>query len=155
VSWLAAVEAGSPGSFADVVLLYRDVCRSVVVGLGSVGVGVALVLPSIVGGSGAGEVHWYLDVVVCRTRGVRGVVLWPLLLLRGPLLVLLWSPSPRTWSELSLVITIEPPWVWQPPLSPNEFDHLSALRDVDGSSFVLVVVLWEWYFDNFVEDAWG
>ena len=154
MSYFAAVEAGSLGSSADVILLYWDVCHSIVVGLSSVGVGVVLVLLSIVGGSGAGEIHWYLDVVVCQTGGVCGVVLWPWLLLWWPLLILLWTSPPRTWSELSLVV-IEPPWVWQPPSGPDEFDHLPALRDVDGSSLVFVVVLREWYLNDFVEDTWG
>jgi hypothetical protein len=154
VSRLATVEAGSFGSPADIILLYRDVCYSVVVSLGGVGVGIALVLSSIIGGSGAGEVHQYLDIVVCRTRGVSGVVLWPLLLLRWPLLVLLWASPPRAWSELALVI-VEPSWVWQSSSGPNEFDHLSAFRDVDGSGLVLVVVLRKRYLNNFVEDAWG
>jgi hypothetical protein len=154
VSWLAAVEAGSFGSSADVILLYWDVCHSVVVGLSGVGVGVVLVLSSIVRGSGTGEVHWYLDVVVCQSGGVRGVVLWPWLLLRWSLLILLRTSSPRAWSELSLVV-IESSWVRQSSSGPDEFDHLSTFCDVDGPSLVLVVVLREQYFDDLVEDAWG
>jgi hypothetical protein len=154
MSCFAAVKAGSFGSSADVVLLYRNVCHPVVVGLGGVGVGVVLVLPSIVGGSGTGEVHWYLDIVVRRPRGVRGIVLWSLLLLWWSLLVLLWPSSPRAWSELALIV-IEPSRVWQSSSSPDEFDHLAAFRNVDGPSFVFIVVLGKWYLDNFVENAWG
>jgi len=153
VSRLATVEAGSFGSPADIVLLYRNVCHPVVVSLSGVGVGVVLILSSIIGSSGAGEVHWYLDVVVRWARGVCRVVLWSLLLLRWSLLVLLWVSSPRAWSELALII-IEPSGVWQSSSGPNEFDHLSAFRDVDGSGFVFVVMLWEWYLDNFVKNAW-
>ena len=143
MSCFATVEAGSFGSSADVVLLYWDVCHSTVVVLSGVGVGVILVLSSVVGGSSAREVHWHLDVIVRRARSVGGVVLGSLLLLLlRSLLVLLWTPSsPRTWSELVLII-IESSRVGQSSSGSNEFNHLSAFRDIDGSSFVFVVVLW-------------
>jgi hypothetical protein len=155
VSYLSAVKAGSLGASGFVVLLYWGVHHLAVLCLGGVRVGVvALVLSSIVRCSGAREVHRYLYVVVCWARGVGGVVIGPLL---GSLLVL-GASSPGAWSELALVlslIVVEPSWVWQPSSSSDEFNHLSALRDVDGPSFVFVVVLWEWYLDDFVEDAWG
>jgi hypothetical protein len=154
VPCFATVKTGSFGSSTDVVLLYRDVCHPIVVVLSGVGVSVILILSSVVGGSSAREVHWYLDVVVCRARGICGVVLWSLLLLRRPLLVLLRASSPRAWSELPLIV-VESSWVWQPSSGSDEFNHLSAFRDIDGPGFVLVVVLREWNLDDFVEDARG
>jgi hypothetical protein len=81
-----------------------------------------------------------------------------LLLLLRPLLVLLGSPSPGSWSELILVLSecvVEPPWIGDLSPGPDEFDHLSSFGDVDRPGFVLIVSLWDWEFDDFVQYAWG
>jgi hypothetical protein len=153
VSRLPAIETWPFGASGSIVLLCRGVCHSVVLRLSGVGVSVILVLPSIIGCSGAGEIHRYLYVVIGQLRGVGGVVCRSLWL--GPWLIL-GSSSPCARSELSLgLVVVEPSWVWQSSSGPNEFDHLPSFRDIDGPGFVLVIMLWEWNFDDFVQDARG
>jgi hypothetical protein len=97
VAHLSTVEAGSLGVWPLVVGLSLDVRGIVILWLGHVCVGVvALVLTLVVWGSGPRQVHWYLDIVVCRSWCIGGVVLRPLLLLLllGSLLVLLGLSSP-------------------------------------------------------------
>ena len=54
VSHLPAVEAWTLGAFGPVILLSWDFCHIAVLGLCVVGIGVViLILPSIIGGSGA------------------------------------------------------------------------------------------------------
>jgi hypothetical protein len=66
------------------------------------------------------------------------------------------SSSPSARSELSLALVIvESPWVWQSSPGSDELDHLSSFCDIDGPCLILVVVLQEWYFDDFVQDAQG
>jgi hypothetical protein len=157
VAYLSTVEAGSLGAWLLVVGLSLDVCGVVVLWLGCIHVGVvALVLASVIWGPGPRQVHWHLDIVVCGSRCVGGVVLWPLLLLLlllRPLLVLLGSSSPGSWSELILILSecvVEPSWVGDSLPSSDEFNHLSSFGNVDCFGFVLVVCLWDWDSDDFV-----
>jgi hypothetical protein len=160
VAYLSTVEARSLGAWSLIVGLSLDICGIVIFWLGRICVGVvALVLASIVWGSGSRQVHWYLDIVVCGSRCIGGVVLRPLLLLLlRSLLVLLGSSSPGAWSELVLVLPkciVEPPWVGDSLPSSDEFDHLSSFGYVDHPGLVFVVVLWDWEFDDFVQYARG
>jgi hypothetical protein len=159
VAHFSTVETGSLGARSLVIGLSLEVCGVVVLWLGCVHVGiVALVLASVIRGSSLRQVHWYLDVVVCGMWYVGGVVLWSLLLLLRPLLVLLGSSSPGSWSELVLILSecvVEPSWVGDSSSSPDEFDHLSSFGYVDRSGFVVVVSLWDWELDDFVKYTWG
>jgi hypothetical protein len=154
VPCFSAIETWSFGASGSVVLLYWGICYPVVLGLRGVRVRiVALILLMVVRCSSAGEVHRYWNVVIRWTGSVGRVVHGSLLL--GSLLVL-GASSPGARSELSLVLTvIESSWVQQSSLGSDEFDHLSPLRDVDGSGLVFVVVLGKWYLDDFIKDARG
>ena len=158
--YLSTVEAGSLGAWSLIIGLSLDVCGIVVFWLSHVRVSVvALVLASVVWGPSPRQVHWYLDVVVCGSWCIGGVVLRPLLLLLllGSLLVLLGSSSPGTWSELILVLPkhiVKPSWIGDSSSSSDEFNHLSSFGYVDCPSFVLIVILRNWEFDDFVEYAW-
>jgi hypothetical protein len=161
VAYLPTVKTRSSRVWVLVVRLSLDVRGIVVFWLGRVCVGiVALVLASVIWGSGPRQVHGYLDVVVCGTWCIGGVVLRPLLLLLllGPLLVLLGSSSPGSWSELILILAervVEPPWVGDSLPSSDEFDHLSSFGYIDRPGLVFIVSLRNWEFDNFVQYAWG
>jgi hypothetical protein len=160
MAYLSAVEARSFGSWSLIVGLSLDVCGVAIFWLGRVCVSVvALVLASVVWGSGPRQVHQYLDIVVCGSWCVGGVVLWPLLLLLwGSLLVLLGLSSPGSWSELILVLServVESPWVGNSSSSSDEFDHLSSFGYVDCPGLVFVVVLWNGEFDDFIQYARG
>jgi hypothetical protein len=101
-----------------------------------------------------------LDIVVCWARSRGRVVAWSLLLLLllQPLLVLLGTSSPGSWSELILVLSecvVEPVWVRDASPGPDEFNHLSTFSDVDGFHFVFAVVLREGVSDGFFQDAQG
>jgi hypothetical protein len=156
VAYLAAIETGSFGSRSLIARLSLDVCGVVILRLGRVCVGiVALVLASVIWGSGSGQVHWYLDVVVHGSRHVGGVVLWSLLLLLllWSLLILLGSSPPSAWSELILVLServVESSWIGDSSPGSDEFNHLSSFGYVDCSGLVFVVGLWNWEFDDFV-----
>jgi hypothetical protein len=161
VAYLSTVKTGSFGAWSLIIGLSLDVCGVVVFRLGSVCVGVvASVLASVIWCSGPGQVHRYLDIVICRSRCVGRVILWPLLLLLlllGPLLVLLGSSSPGLWPELILVLServVEPSWVGDSLSGSDEFDHLSSFGDIDCSGLVFVVSLWNWEFDDLVQYAW-
>jgi hypothetical protein len=114
VACFSAVKAWSLGAPGSIILLDWGVCHIVVFRLGGVGVGVVvLVLTSIVGHSSVGQVHWYWDVVIGRSRSIGGVICWPLLLLLRPLLILLGSSSQGARSELSLaLVVVEPSRIW-------------------------------------------
>jgi hypothetical protein len=160
VTYLSTVKTGSFGAWLLVIGLSLDACGVVVFRLGSVHVGVvALILASVIWGSGPKQVHWYLDIVICGSRCIGRVILWPLLLLLlGSLLVLLGSSSPGSWSELVLVLpecVIEPSRVGYSPSGSDEFNHLSSFGNIDCSGLVLVVSLWDWEFDNLIQYAWG
>jgi hypothetical protein len=133
-----------------------DVCGIVIFRLGRIRIGiVALILVSVIQGPGPRQVHWYLDVVVHGLWRIGGVVLWSLLLLLllRPLLVLLGSSSPGSWSELILILpkcVVEPPWVGDSSSGSDEFDHLLSFGDVDRSGLVFVVILRNWEFDDFI-----
>jgi hypothetical protein len=160
MSYFSAVKARAFGSFGSIVLLYQYFHHIAVLGLGEIGVCVVvLVLASVIGGPGAGQIHGYLHIVIGWARGIGRIV-------DGSLLLLLWSwlvlraSSPCTWSELVLalilpLIVVIPSWVWQSSSGSDEFNHLSSLCDIDGSGFVFVVVLGEWNLDDFVENARG
>jgi hypothetical protein len=162
VAYLSTVKTGSFGVWSLVIGLSLDVCGVVVFRLGSVRVGIiALVLASVIWGPGPRQVHWYLDIVICGTQCIGRVILWPLLLLLlllGPLLVLLGSSSPGSWSKLILVLpecVIESSWVGDSSPGSDEFDHLSSFDDIDRSGLVFVVSLWDWEFDDLIQYAWG
>jgi hypothetical protein len=110
---------------------------------------VAEVLMLVVGCPGVRQVHWDLDIVICRSCGVGGVVdrslllllLWPLLL------VLLRASSPCLQSELVLILSegiVERPWIQESLSSPDKLNHLFAFRDVDSFFFVFIVGHREW-----------
>ena len=132
-----------------------DICNIVIFWLGHVCVDVvALVLVSVVWGPGPRQVHRYLDVVICGSWRVGGVVLRSLLLL----LLLLGSSRLGLWSELILVLSecvVEPPWVGNASPGSDELDHLLPFCYVDRSGFIIVVSLWDWEFDDFIQYAWG
>jgi hypothetical protein len=156
VAHFSTIEAGSFGAWSLIVGLSLDVCGVVVFWLGHICVGVvALVLASIVWGSGPRQVHWYLDIVICGSWHVGGIVLWPLLLLLllRSLLILLGPSSPGAWSELILVLpecVVKPPWIGDSLSGSDEFDHLLSFGYVDHSGLVLVVSLWDGEFDDLV-----
>jgi hypothetical protein len=160
VTYFSTVEARSFRAQSLITGLSLNIRGIVVFWLGCVHVGVvALVLASVVWGSGPRQVHWYLDIVVCGSRRVGGVVLQPLLLLLllRPLLVLLGSSSPGAWPELVLVLpkrVVEPSWIGDSLPGSDEFNHLSPLGDIDCLGLVFVVVLWEWVSDDFFQYAW-
>jgi hypothetical protein len=160
VACLSTVEAGSFGAWSLIVGLALNICGVVIFWLGCVCVGiVALILVLVVWGPGPRQVHRYLDVVVCRPWHVGGVILRSLLLLLlRPLLALLGSSSPGSWSELILVLSecvVESSWVGDSSPSSDELDHLSSFGYVDRSGLVFVVSLWDWEFDDFVQYARG
>jgi hypothetical protein len=161
VAYLFTVKAQSFWAWTLIVRLSLDVRCIVILQLGRICVGiVALVLASVVWGPGPGQVHWYLDVVICGSWCIGGVVLQSLLLLLllRPLLVLLGSSSPGLWSELILILSkcvVEPPWVGDSLPSSDEFDHLSSFGYVDRPGLVFVVILRDWEFDDFVQYARG
>jgi hypothetical protein len=105
---LPTVEAGSFGACSLIAGLSLGVCGVVIFWLDRVCVNVvALVLASVIWSPGPGQVHWYLNVIICRTWCVGGVVLHPLLLLLlllSSLLVLLGTSSPTSSSKLILVV---------------------------------------------------
>jgi hypothetical protein len=162
VAYFSTIEAGSLGARSLIVVLPLDVRGVVVFRLGHVCVGVvALVLASVVWGPGPRQVHRYLDIVICGSWCIGGVILWPLLLLLlllllGPLLVLLGSSSPGSWSELILILSeciVESSWVGYSSSGPDELDHLSSFGYVDRPGLVFVVSLRNWEFDDFVQYA--
>jgi hypothetical protein len=154
---LSTVKAGSLGTWSLIIGLSLDVRGIVIFWLGCVCIDVvALILASVVRGSGPRQVHWYLDVVICGSWRIGGVILWFLLLLLL-LSSLLGSSSPSLWSELILVLSecvVDPPGVGDSSSGSNELNHLSSFGYVDCPSFVLIVILWNWEFDDFVEYAW-
>jgi hypothetical protein len=156
VTYFSTVEARSFRAQSLITGLSLNICGIVVFWLGCVHVGVvALVLVSVVWGSGPRQVHWYLDIVVCGSRCVSGVVLQPLLLLLllRPLLVLLGSSSPGAWPELVLVLperVVEPSWIGDSSPGSDEFNHPPSFSYVDCSGLVLVVSLRDWELDDFI-----
>jgi len=157
VAYFSTVEARSFRARSLITGLPLNIHGVVVFWLGCVRVGVvALVLTSVVWSSGSRQVHQYLDVVVCGSRCIGGIVLWSLLLLLlpRPLLVLLGMSSPGAWSELILVLSecvVESPWIGNSSPSSDEFNHLSSFGYVDCPGLVFIVSLWDWEFDNFVQ----
>jgi hypothetical protein len=156
VAYFSTIEAWSFQAWSLIVGFPLDVCGIVVLWLSGVRVGiVALILASVVGDSSSQQVHWYLDVVICRSWCIGGIVLWSLLLLLllRPLLVLLGLSSPGLWSELRLILpkcVVKPSLVGDSSSGPDEFDHQSSFGDVDHPGLVFVVGLWNWEFDDFI-----
>jgi hypothetical protein len=161
VAYLSTVETGSLGAWSLVVGLSLDACGVVILWLGRIHIGiVALILASVVRGSGPRQVHWYLDVVICGLWCIGGVVLRPLLLLLllGSLLVLLGLSSPGSWSELILILSehvVEPPWIGDSSPGSDELDHLSSFGYVNRPGLIFVVILQDWELDDFIQYAWG
>jgi hypothetical protein len=160
VSCFSAVKARAFGALGSVVLLYRYFRHIVVFGLGEIGVCVVvLVLASVIGGPGVGQIHGYLHIVIGWARGVGGVVNGSLLLLlRSWLILRVSSPYMRPELVLALIlplIVVISSWVWQSSSGSDEFDHLSSFCDIDGSGFVFIVVLGKWNLNDFVENARG
>jgi hypothetical protein len=110
---LSAVEAWTFRAFGLVVLLYWYLRHIAVLRLGEVGVRVVvLVLSSVIGGPGAGQIHRHLYVIVSRARGVGGIIGGSLLLLLR-LWLTLGTSFPRAWSKLVLpLIDVVPSRVW-------------------------------------------
>jgi hypothetical protein len=74
------------------------------------------------------------------------------------LLILLGSSSPGSRSDLILVLSecvVESPWVGNSLLGSDELNHLLSFGYVNHSGLVLVVILRDWEFDDFVQYAWG
>jgi hypothetical protein len=160
VAYLSTVKTGSFRAWSLAIGLSLDACGVAVFWLGHVCVCVvALVLASVIQGSGPRQVHRYLDIVVCGSRCIGRVILWPLLsllLLLGPLLVLLGSSPPGSWPKLVLVLperVVEPSWVGDSSPGSDEFDHLPSFGYVDHPGLVFIVILRDWEFDNFVQYA--
>jgi hypothetical protein len=149
VTYFPTVKAWSFRVWLLMIGLSLDVHGIVIFWLGRICVGiVALVLASVVWGSGPRQVHWYLDVVIRGLQCVGRVILWPLLLL-----LLLGSSSPGSWSELILVLSecvVESSQIGNSLSGSDELNHLSSFGYVDCSGLVFIVILRDWEFDDFV-----
>jgi hypothetical protein len=149
MTWFSAVEAGSFG--LRVVVFFLGLCSCCVCVLGGCHVciyDVALVLLSIIGCPGPGQVHRDLYVIICWLRGIGGIVGGPLLLLGLPLLlVLLGACSLAMQLELTSVLSegvVEGPWVWESSSGSDELYHLSSLGNFYHFGFIFCVSRGEW-----------
>jgi hypothetical protein len=155
VARFSTVETGAFGLRAAWFFLRLCGCRICVLGGRRICVYVViLILLVIVGCPGSRQVNGDLYAIICRSWGIGGVVRWPLLLLRLPLLlVLLGTHSPCLRFGLVPVLTkgvIEWSGVWQSLSSSDEFYHLSAFYDFNCLGFICIVCCWEWCSDDFI-----